>query len=486
MKHVKRIVGFVLALVMVLALSVGAFAAGNNTIKVTGAQAGETYRIYKMLDLSVNDDQTAYSYTVNSAWADFFKSPDGKDLTYVNIDTQGYVTWKDGADVAAFAKDAEAFAKGLNALETIAADKDGDITFSDLEAGYYLVTSTLGTKATVGTTPGTPNPVIQEKNEVPTNVKTVEEDSTGKYGSTNDADIGQTVNFKSTITAKPGAENYVFEDTMSAGLTYENDAKVYTDETMTTELADANYTVNNNPGDGKTFTITFQQSYLDMITVETKLYVKYSATLNESAVVGPGGNENKSTLKYGDASNTKSTPESETITYTWDLDVLKYGNGDTEKVLKDAQFVLLNNKNKDKVAAVVNGKLTDWVGVPVAGEDGTINWPENTVLTTNAQGKIKISGLDSDTYYLREIKAPAGYNALGQDVEVKITGATTKEDGSDSLTYTTVVAEINNQSGTELPSTGGMGTTVFYILGSVLVLGAAVVLVTRKRMKEHN
>ncbi|MDD6064898.1 MAG: SpaA isopeptide-forming pilin-related protein, partial [Clostridiales bacterium] len=110
----------------------------------------------------------------------------------------------------------------------------------------------------------------------------------------------------------------------------------------------------------------------------------------------------------------------------------------------------------------------------------------NTVLTTNAQGKIKISGLDSDTYYLREIKAPAGYNALGQDVEVKITGATTKEDGSDSLTYTTVVAEINNQSGTELPSTGGMGTTVFYILGSVLVLGAAVVLVTRKRMKEHN
>ena len=485
MKHVKRIVGFVLALVMVLALSVGAFAAGTNTITVKNAVGGQQYELYKILDLSVNENQTAYSYTVNSAWADFFKSPDGKGLTYVNIDTQGYVTWKDGADVAAFAKNAEAFAKGLTALKTITADKDGDITFSDLEAGYYLVTSTLGTKATVGTTPGTPNPVIQEKNEVPTNVKTVEEDSTGKYGSTNDADIGQTVNFKSTITAQPGAENYVFEDTMSAGLTYKNDAKVYTNETMTTELAAANYTVNNTPGDGKTFTITFTQSYLDTITAETKLYVKYSATLNKDAVVGLPGNSNKSTLKYGDSANTKSTPESETITYTWDLDVLKYGNGDKEKVLKDAQFVLLN-KEKKQVAVVVNGKLTGWENVPAAGEDGTIPWNARTILTTNTQGKIEIDGLDADTYYLREIKAPAGYNALGQDVEVKITGATTKEDGSDSLTYTTVVAEINNQSGTELPSTGGMGTTVFYILGSVLVLGAAVVLVTRKRMKEHN
>ena len=136
------------------------------------------------------------------------------------------MTWKENADVAAFAKDAEEFAKSLTALDTITAQADGSITFNNLEAGYYLVTSTLGTKATVGTTPGNPNPEIQEKNQTPANVKTVEEDSTGKYGSANDADIGQTVNFKSTITAQPGAENYVFEDTMSAGLTYSNDAKV--------------------------------------------------------------------------------------------------------------------------------------------------------------------------------------------------------------------------------------------------------------------
>ena len=485
MKQMKKLASLLLALVMVFAMmSVTAFAAGTNTITVKNAVSGQKYELYKILDLSVNENKTAYSYTVNSTWADFFKSPDGKGLTYVSIDTLGYVTWKEGADVAAFAKDAEAFAKGLTALKTITADKDGDITFSDLEAGYYLVTSTLGTKATVGTTPGNPNPEIREKNEVPTNVKTVEEDSTpGVYGSTNDADIGQTVNFKSTITAQPGAENYVFEDTMSAGLTYNNDAKVYTDEAMTTELAAGNYTVNNNPSDGKTFTITFTQSYLDTITAETKLYVKYSATLNENAEVGLPGNENKSTLKYGDSTNTKSTPDSKTTTYTWDLDVLKYGNSDKNNVLENAQFVLLN-KDKDKVAVVVGGKLTGWTNIPAAGEDGTITWPANTVLTTNAQGKIKISGLDSDTYYLREIKAPAGYNTLKQDVEVVITGAT-KGEGSD-LTYKTVLAEIQNLSGTELPSTGGIGTTIFYVLGSILVVAAGVLLVTKKRMSSKD
>ncbi len=481
MKKLKKLTSVLLVLVMALAMSVTAFAAGTNSITVKNAVDGQKYELYKILDLSVNDDQTAYSYTVNSAWADFFKKPDGKGLTYVNIDSQGYVTWKENADVAAFAKDAEAFAKSLTALNTITATADGNITFNNLDAGYYLVTSTLGTKATVGTTPGNPNPEIQEKNEVPANVKTVEEDSTpGAYGDKNDADIGQTVNFKSTITAQPGAENYVFEDTMTAGLTYNEDAKVYTDEAMTKELDASNYTVNNTPSDGKTFTITFAQSYLDTITAETKLYVKYSATLNENAEVGLDGNPNTSTLKYGDANNTKSTPESKTITYTWDLDILKYGNGDKKNVLENAQFVLLN-KDKDKVAAIVDGKMTGWVDVPAAGEDGTITWSANTILTTGKDGKVHVDGLDADTYYLREIEAPAGYNKLGQDVEVVITGAK-KAEGSDSLTYNTVVAEINNQSGTELPSTGGMGTTIFYAIGALLVVVAVVLLVTKKRV----
>ena len=478
MKHARKLASLLLALVMVFALATTAFAAEKNgTITIDNPVKGQTYNAYLMFELeSYNAETKAYSYKITNDWKEFVTKGAGQD--YFSIDAQGYVTLKEGVTVgdeeaATIAKAAVAYAASKNLEPAATLPEDGSYTASGLTLGYYVVDSSLG--ALCGLTTTNPDATISEKNKVPTNVKTAEEDSTGKYGSINDAEIGQTVNFKSTITAQPGAKNYVFEDTMSAGLTYNNDAKVYTDEAMTEELATENYTVTLNPGDGKTFTITFTQSYLDTITAETKLYVKYSATLNKNAAVGLAGNSNKSTLKYGDSTNTKSTPESETITYTWDLDVLKYGNANKANVLKDAQFVLLN-KDRNKVAVVVDGKLTGWTDVPAAGE----NWPANTVLTTNDKGKITISGLDSNTYYLREIKAPAGYNTLKEDVKVVITGAT-KGEGS-KLTYQTVLAEIENLSGTELPSTGGMGTTIFYVLGSALVLGAVVLLVTKKRM----
>ena len=212
------------------------------------------------------------------------------------------------------------------------------------------------------------------------------------------------------------------------------------------------------------------------------MYVKYSATLNENAVVGLPGNENKSTLKYGDSTNTKSTPNSKTITYTWDMDILKYGDGDENKVLENAKFVLLN-KDATKAATIVDGKSTGWVAIPGASADGAIAWPANTILTTDKDGKIHIDGLDADTYYLREIKAPAGYNELNTDVKVTIDheGKITVDDSADK----TDLVKVNNNSGTELPSTGGTGTTVFYVLGSILVIGAGVLLVTKKRMNDR-
>ena len=253
---------------------------------------------------------------------------------------------------------------------------------------------------------------------------------------------------------------------------------------MTTELIAGNYTVTTTDlSDGCTFEVSFAKTYLDGLTADTTtVYVKYSATVNAQANIGNTGNPNKSKVSYGETGHTQTTPGSITTTYTWSFDVLKYANGDEKNVLEGVQFVLLN-KDKNKVATIVNGKLTGWQIVPDADAGGNITWPANTTLTTDANGKIGIAGLDADTYYLRETAAPAGYNKLANDVEVKIEPTkNTASDGSTTLSLTPVTAKVENKSGTELPSTGGMGTTIFYVIGGILVVVAGVLLITKKRM----
>lgn len=487
MKKTKKFVSFLLTMVMILTMTTTAFAAQEGTltggsITIDNAVVDQTYSIYQILYLESYDAGTgAYSYKANSAWESWLKT----QTTYVTIDAQGYVTWVTGADVAAFAKAAQAYAKANSTTITPDADPvkatTTTVKFEGLKLGYYLVDSTLGTLCSLDTT--NPAVTIKEKNGTPENEKKVEEDSTpGVYGSANDADLNQTVKFQSTITAQAGAENYVFHDKMSKGLTFGS----VTGITLNGTTVEAKYyTVKTSElGDDCTFEVVFTQEFCDTLKANDKIVISYTATLNENAVVGLPGNPNESKLEYGEKGNTTTTPSSTTTTYTWDLDILKYGNGNESKVLEGAQFVLLN-KDKTKVATVVNGKLTGWADVPTAGEDGVTTWPENTILTTDTNGKIEIDGLDADTYYLREIKAPDGYNKLAEDKKVEIKGAT-KAENSETLTYTTHVEKVNNQSGTELPSTGGMGTQIFYLIGSVLVLGAAVLLVTRRRMSVKN
>ena len=480
----KKTMSVLLALVLLLALSVPAMAAGEGTITINNAVVGQTYTIYRILELeSYNSTTNAYSYKATTAWNEFINSDDIKG-TYMDVDAQGYVTWKaatDDATAAEFAKLARAYAAD-NSIGNQGSEKAKTTTieFTGLELGYYLLDSTLGTLCSLDTT--NPTVTIKEKNAEPTNVKTVEEDSTGAYGSTNDADIGQTVNFKSTITAQAGAENYVFHDKMSEGLTYTGVTGVTLKRGVAeaTTVDSADYEIKTEGlTDGCTFEIVFKQTFCDTLEAGDEIVISYTATVNEKAVVGLPGNDNTSKLDYGDSSNTKTTPDSTTTTYTWDMSVLKYANGNRNDPLENAEFVLLNGA-KDKVAMVVGGKLTGWTAVPAAGEDGAIAWPENTVLATGSDGKIAIAGLDSDTYYLREVKAPDGYNKLANDVPVTITGATKGNDGT--LTYTTVSTEVENKSGTELPSTGGVGTTVFYVVGGLMVLLAVVLLVTRKKM----
>ena len=477
MKNMLRIASLVLALMMVFAVT--AFAEGETgSITINDAVVGQTYTIYQILDLeSYNASANAYAYKATTAWNTFINS-DAIKGTYVKVDAQGYVTWKDGADAAAFAKAAQMYAKDNSiANQGSVTATTTTVSFTSLDLGYYLVDTTLGTLCSLDTT--NPDVVMEEKNEVPTNVKTVEEDSTGNYGEKNDADIGQTVNFKSTITAQAGAENYVFHDTMSAGLTYTGVTGITLQDATATATVDAsNYTVvTEGLTDGCTFEVRFTQAFCDTLKANDQIVISYTATLNENAVIAGEGNPNTSKVSYGDSSNTKYTPDSQTKTYTWDVDVFKYTmNGETETALAGATFTLSKNSDGSNPIALIS-KGNNVYRVAKTGETGTV--PE---ITTDATGKFTIAGLDADTYYLTETAAPAGYNKLAGPVTVVIgengaVNATTEApQGVDEV-------KVLNQSGTELPSTGGIGTTIFYVAGGVLVVGAVVLLIAKRRAK---
>lgn len=476
----KKIISVLLALVMTLALSVSALAAGETgTITIDNAVTGQTYTIYQILYLeSYNADSNAYAYKATEAWKSFVEGTDVKDI-YMHTDEQGYVTWKEGADVAAFAKLAQAYA--ADAKNKVTATKTQEatsptVTFTGLNLGYYLLDSSLGTLCSLDTT--NPTVTIKEKNAEPTNVKTVQEDSTGNYGDKNDADIGQTVNFQSTITAQAGAENYVFHDKMSTGLTYTGVTGVTLNGTSVE--AKGNYTVKTSElTDGCTFEVVFTKAFCDTLKANDKIVISYTATLNEKAVVGTDGNSNESKVEYGESGKTTTTPPSTTTTYTWKVDVLKYaevtpeGSSATEeKPLSGAVFILSkNNKGEAPIALISEGNNV--YRVAKADETNTV-----TEITTDSTGKFTIKGLDSDTYYLIEKTAPAGYNTLKEAVQVTI-----GKDGTVSYGTSTGEVKIENNTGTELPSTGGMGTTIFYVLGGVLMAGAFVLLVVRKRMR---
>lgn len=491
----KKIISVLLALVMTLALSVTALAAAQEgtltggSITINDAVPGQTYKVYQILYLeSYNDAAHAYSYKANSEWKDWL----AKQTEYIKIDDQGYVTWvgdQTAERAQAFAKLAqeELANKAAAATATAPAAATGatysTVSFKNLNLGYYLLDSSLGTLCSLDTT--NPNVTIEEKNAEPTNVKTVQEDSTGDYGDKNDADIGQTVNFKSTITAQAGAENYVFHDKMSIGLTYGSVTGV-TLNGKTVEAA--NYTIKTSDfatGHDCTFEVIFTKAFCDTLKANDEIVISYTATLNEKAAVGTVGNPNESKVSYGENGEFSTTP-STTKTHTWKIDVFKYtlvkgenGAADTEKALAGAEFILYKDVEND------NGTTTRYYATAAAVEGGyrftewTTDETAATKFATPDNGKFTITGLDSDTYYLEEIVAPAGYNVLSGPVTVVI-------NGEGEVTYngtSTGTVKVLNQTGTELPSTGGIGTTIFYVLGGALMAGAFVLLVVRKRMR---
>ena len=392
----------------------------------------------------------------------------------------GYVTWKDGANAADFAAAAIAYATA-NGIANDGQQKatSSIVEFTNLPLGYYLVQSDLGALCSLDTT--MPNVTIKEKNGKPTVDKEVEEN--GVYGKTNDANIGDTVNFKTTITVTDGNPvAYILHDKMSAGLTF--DPNSVTVKVNGKNFAAANYDlVTSGLTDGCTFELRFHDAdNASVLKPNDVVTVEYSATVNDQAVIAGIGNPNDTWLDYG---NDQQTAHSTTRTYVWEMKVIKFTKKNNEEVnLKDAQFVLyrLNGTTKEYVVADSSNKVTRWTENTY---DSDLT-PKATVFTTPENGTFTISGLDAGTYYLEEIKAPAGYNMLKEPIEIVITASIDQTGaGTATVTYnktSTGDVMVENQTGTELPSTGGIGTTIFYIVGSLLAVGAVILLVTKKRM----
>lgn len=450
MKHMRKIFAILLTLILVMSLATAVSATTNDSITVNSAVKDETYDIYKLFDLSVNDEEapTRYAYTVNSNWATFFST--GAGASYITLEN-GYVTAV--SDAAALAKAAAAAANAAHKVDSVTASTT-TVVFDGLENGYYLITSTLGTAAMIETTPDQEDVTVDEKNPQPTIAKAVKEDSTGTFGTTNNAQIGDTVEFQLTVTLYPNTRNVKVHDEMATGFTYTADS---VDIDGLTENTD--YTVSESGSDGDTFCITFADAYINALTQRTELTVTYSAILNENVVANNAivPQDNTASITFGDSQSV----EVSTTTTTHKFALHKYADGVAN--LPGATFQL------KKDGAIVDLVLIDNNNFRIAkaGETGTVN-----SFTTVDTGNIVIWGVDADDdYALVETAPPAGYNQLHAE---KAVGAVAADNST--------VVEVENKSGTELPSTGGVGTTLLYIIGGILVLVAVVLLVIKKRM----
>ena len=474
MKLIKKIAAIMFAFMMVFSLStnVKAVDGTTGTITIKNAKKGETYTVYKVLTLySYNPESKLYSYLpATEAWKTYFENAGNQ---YMSLNDNGYVvtTYTDAnaQELAqALIKQAKEIAKTDTTIQKqISATSDGDLQIDKLSLGYYVIDSTVGTLCALTTT--NPNATIEPKHEQPTVNKQIHDGE--NYVTENSVNIGDTVNFETTINVKKGAKNYVLHDQMSSGLTFGTIHEIYDN------ISDSNIKFKPNQDysiktegltDGCTFELTFKQDYFDRINQDAQITIMYFATVNENAPIKTAM-ENKTWLTYGEA---QKTDEKITKTYSFGIPVFKYTGTDTP--LKDAKFILSTDENCTESTKTL--KFTK-NGEGKYRYDSTNGKTELVSLT---DGMINIEGIKAGTYYLKETEAPKGYNLLNKIQKIEIL-----KDGSIKLNgvENTGKVRVQNNSGSLLPSTGGMGTTLIYLIGGALVLGSGFVLVNKKRAK---
>lgn len=477
MKTAKKLASLLLVMAMVFAMATTAFAAEEKgTITVDNPVADQTYTAYKIFDVTYNSAKTNYSYTIEttSEWYSTVKAyaeTTGNGLTLTGVagdNTTFVVSTTDAFSAPAFANALKAAVSGKTGT-TLTADGT-TVKAANLDLGYYFVTSSTGALCNLTTTD--PTVTIHDKNDIPFD----------KVDNKESVDVGEIVTY--TITGKVPdytgftTYTYLITDTMSEGLTFQKNVKVTVGGTDVTSACTITY---DKDGNANKFTVSIP--VLDkQYNIGDEIKVTYTAVVNEKAVAKI--ENNAATLTYSndptDTSKTTTTPEDKETVYSAKVVINKYVKGSNTEKLAGAEFLLYKEVKTDGSDTTTKyyykwnetDKKVEW----------TTDKAQATVKITNDEGAASFDGLKDGTYYLEEVEAPAGYNLLKGPVPVTVNGANATTADLSSLTVT---GNVENSSGAELPETGGMGTTIFYVLGSVLILAAVVLLVTRKRMSSR-
>ena len=507
MKHARKLASLLLALVMVFALATTAFAQevtvagdGKGSITISNAAKGENYTIYKLFDATVNADGTSIAYTG--------EIPESLN-TYFTKDGNGYIS------ATKAAKDGENMSEGLKtALKTWTAtekstakiESDGSaLTFNGLAYGYYVVTTTQGDLA-ISVDSTMPNVTIVDKNSsTPKDLtKTATATGTDKSFSIGDT-VTYTVRFKTSNYDGAGENakkivSYTIEDTLPNFLEDVTVTSIIVDNDGNDKTTGDQTKLNAQFNEDKKIVIKWYENNQFLYANGATITITYTAKVTEKAAIDGAGNTNKVTVTWTTEGGNEPGPgklENEETIYTYAIALKKVNN--EGKALPGAVF---------QFPFYVKKSTTDVDGVYIyAGKDAGEGLTNQ--ITTPDSGVIVVKGVKAGTYEIKEITAPDGYNKLTAPVTVEAvkTNSTSThttvyldENGNITKTQTEKTTEVKvdianiaatalvvvNKAGTELPSTGGMGTTIFYVLGSALVLGAVVLLVTKKRMSDAN
>lgn len=460
----------------------------NGKVTVTNVKPGETYKIFKILTLeSFDETKRAYSYIRNGdSWDGFINSSAARN--YIDINNDGYVTFKDDQKNEIGARNfgllAMEYAKKNNipSIKTaIASDKK--VVFENLPLGYYLVETSTGRACSIDTTH--PEVEIRDKHASPSVSKLVANGGTiSNNKKRNSMNRGDNVFFETIINVKPHVTNYCLHDYMDSYLKYNSVLKdgiaYYSNEKNESQkrktlVKGTDYVATTKTNDDCNFHVTFTDAFYKKYQADidsgklTQIYIKYLVILSDDAPIDTPL-VNTSYLIYGENSRTE---ESKTETFTYSIPIFKYTG--YNKALAGAKFILSKDSNPTEDNAlkfVQSGSNFDY-----NSKSG------NVTLTSYSDGKININGIQADTYYLKEIEAPNGYNLIRTPIKIVVTSDT---DGKGVVKVDNdVVDQVNvlNNYGSLLPSTGGMGTTLIYAIGCILVLSSGVVLFLKRRTK---